>query len=145
MVRDCMNISGISLTRSGGQLRPHAYSRYVVWRERFGVDGAMKLIKHEMAHLKAFQELCEHEGITEEVCLKFGETFDAAMTDEAWARLKGALQAMRDDHGEDDDVVKVCRIIEDAGKAEDFTQMKGALAAIVHPSGQMCDPHHVHM
>jgi hypothetical protein len=97
----------------------------------------MRLIKHEMAHLTAFQELCEQEAITEEVCLKFGETFDAAMTDEAWQRLKGALQAMRDDHGDDDDVVKVCRTIEDAAQAEDFTQMKGALAAIVHPSGQV--------
>jgi hypothetical protein len=140
MVRDHMNDIRISLTGAGGQLRPHAYSRYIVWRERFGVDGAMKLIKHEMAHLEAFKELCKQEDITEEVCLKFGETFDAAMTDEAWARLKGALKAMRDDHGEDDEVVKVCRVIEDAGKAEDFTQMKGALAAIVHPSGQMCDP-----
>jgi hypothetical protein len=118
-------------------LRPHLYSRYPVWRERFGADGAMKLIRHEMAHLTAFKELCEEEGITEEVCLKFGETFDAAMTDEAWIRLKGALQAMRDDHGDDDDVVKVCRTIEDPSQAEEFTQMKGALAAIVHPSGQV--------
>jgi hypothetical protein len=97
----------------------------------------MKLIRHEMAHLTAFKELCEEEGITEEVCLKFGETFDAAMTDEAWIRLKDALQAMRDDQGDDDDVVKVCRTIEDPSQAEEFTQMKGALAAIVHPSGQV--------
>jgi hypothetical protein len=118
-------------------LRPHLYSRYPVWRERFGANGAMKLIRHEMAHLTAFKELCEEEGITEEVCLKFGETFDAAMTDEAWIRLKDALQAMRDDQGDDDDVVKVCRTIEDPSQAEEFTQMKGALAAIVHPSGQV--------
>jgi hypothetical protein len=97
----------------------------------------MKLIRHEMAHLSAFKDLAEHEGITEEVCLLFGETFDAAMTDEAWVRLKGALQAMRDDHGVDDDIVKACKVIEDAVQAEDFTQMKGALAAIVHPTGQM--------
>jgi hypothetical protein len=121
-------------------LRPHVYSRYPIWRERFGPDGAMELIKHEMAHLTAFKELCEQEGITEEVCLKFGETFDAAMTDEAWVRLTGALQAMRDDQGDNNDFVKVCRMVEDAEQAEEFTQMKGVLAAIVHPSGQMCDP-----
>jgi glycine/D-amino acid oxidase-like deaminating enzyme len=123
---------------AGGQLRPHAYSRYVIWRERFGPDGAMELIRHEMAHLLAFKELAELENITEEVCLKFGETFDAAMTDEAWMRLRGALQAMEDDHGVDDEVVKVCK---DAARAEEFTQMKGALAAVVHPTGQMLVPH----
>jgi hypothetical protein len=90
-----------------------------------------------MAHLSAFKELAEEEGITKEACLLFGETFDAAMTDEAWVRLKGALQSMQDDHGVDDDVVKVCKIIEDATQAEDYTQMKGALAAVVHPAGQM--------
>jgi hypothetical protein len=118
-------------------LRPHVYSRYAVWRQRFGAEGAIKLIKHEVAHLAAFKELCEHEGITDEVCLKFGETFDAAMSDEAWVRLKGALQAMRDDRGDDDGIVKMCRAIEDPTQAEEFTQMKGALAAIVHPSGQV--------
>ncbi|KAH7093660.1 FAD dependent oxidoreductase-domain-containing protein [Paraphoma chrysanthemicola] len=136
-ILEARDICGSATGRNGGQLRPHAYSRYPIWRERFGPDGAMKLIVHEMAHLQAFKELAEEEGITEEVCLKFGETFDAAMTDEAWARLKGALDAMRDDHGEDDDVVKVCRAIEDAAQAEEFTQMKGALAAVVHPSGQI--------
>jgi plasmid maintenance system antidote protein VapI len=98
----------------GGQLRPHAYSRYLIWSERFGPDGAMELIRHEMAHLPAFKNLASQEGITEEICLKFGETFDAAMTEEAWARLEGAYSA-----------------------AEEFTQMKGALAAVVHPAGQM--------
>lgn len=121
----------------GGQLRPHAYSRYSVWAERFGPDGAMELIKHEMAHLPAFKALAAEEGLADEVCLKFGETFDAAMTDEAWLRLKGAYDAMKRDHGEDNEVVKVCRVIEDAKAAEEFSQMKGCLAAIVHPSGQM--------
>jgi hypothetical protein len=121
----------------GGQLRPHAYSRYLIWSERFGPDGAMELIRHEMAHLPAFQNLASQEGITEEICLKFGETFDAAMTEEAWARLEGAYEAMRNDHGDDHDIVKVCRKIEDASAAEEFTQMKGALAAVVHPAGQM--------
>lgn len=97
----------------------------------------MELIRHEMAHLAAFRDLAAEEGITDEVCLKFGETFDAAMSDEAWTRLKGALDAMRKDHGDDNEVVKVCRLITDAAEAEDFTQMKGALAAVVHPSGQM--------
>lgn len=97
----------------------------------------MELIKHEVAHLSAFKELAEEERITEEVCLKFGETFDAAMTDEAWARLKGAYEAMRKDHGDDDEVVKTCRLIEDANLAEEFSQMQGALAAVIHPAGQM--------
>lgn len=97
----------------------------------------MALIAHEMAHLSAFKDLAEEENIVEETCLKFGETFDAAMTDEAWVRLKGALQAMQKDHGHDHPIVSACRIIEDAQEAEDFSQMKGALAAIVHPAGQM--------
>jgi plasmid maintenance system antidote protein VapI len=97
----------------------------------------MELIAHEMAHLPAFKELCAAEGITEEVCLKFGETFDAAMTDEAWVRLKGAFEAMRKDHGDDNEIVKVCRLVDDAQAAEEFSQMKGAIAAVIHPAGQM--------
>jgi hypothetical protein len=100
----------------------------------------MELITHEMAHLPAFRELANEEGIAEEICLKFGETFDAAMTDEAWTRLKGAFEAMREDHGDDNDIVKACRLIEDAHEAEEFSQMKGALAAVVHPAGQVSVP-----
>ncbi|KAF2028091.1 nucleotide-binding domain-containing protein [Setomelanomma holmii] len=115
-ILEARDICGSATGRNGGQLRPHAYSRYPIWRERFGPDGAMKLIVHEMAHLSAFKELAGQEGITEDVCLKFGETFDAAMTDEAWVRLKGALDAMRDDHGD----------------------------AVVHPSGQIWPYKFVH-
>lgn len=97
----------------------------------------MELIEHEMAHLSAFKELAAEEGIAEEVCLKFGETFDAAMTDEAWARLKGAYDHMVKDHGEDHPIVKQCRVVENTRDAEEATQMKGALAAVIHPSGQM--------
>lgn len=106
-------------------------------RERLKPDGAMELIKHEIAHLAAFEALVEEEGITEEVCLKFGDTFDAAMTDEAWSRLRGAYQAVRDDHGDENDVLKMCRLIEDAREAEEFSQMKGAIGAVVHPAGQV--------
>lgn len=97
----------------------------------------MELIRHEVAHLDAFEKLAKEEGITEEICLKFGETFDAAMTEEAWTRLKGAYEAMKRDQGEGDELVKSCRLIENAIEAEDFSQMKGALAAVVHPAGQM--------
>jgi len=97
----------------------------------------MELIRHEMAHLPAFKELAEEEDITGEICLQFGDTFDAAMTEEAWTRLKGAYEAMRRDHGDDNEVFKVCRLIENAGEAEDFSQMKGAKAAIVHPAGSL--------
>jgi len=100
----------------------------------------MYLIRHELAHLSAFKELAEEEGITEEVCLKFGETFDAAMTEEAWVRLKGALEAMRKDHGEDNDIVKLCNLIEDPREAEEFSQIKGELGVITHPAGQMSVP-----
>ncbi|KAF3042582.1 hypothetical protein E8E11_002494 [Didymella keratinophila] len=134
---EARDICGSATGRNGGQLRPHAYSRYPLWSERFGSDGAMELITHEMAHLSAFKNLCAEEGITEEACLKFGETFDAAMTDEAWTRLKGALEAMRKDYGDENDIVKACRTIDDAQEAEEFTQMKGALAAVVHPTGQI--------
>jgi hypothetical protein len=64
-------------------LRPHLYSRYLVWRERFRADSAMKLIRHKIAYLTAFKELCKKEGITKEVCLKFSETFNAAITNKA--------------------------------------------------------------
>jgi hypothetical protein len=74
-----------------------------------------------MAHLPAFRELLSEESIAEEVCFKLGETFDAAMTDEAWSRLKGAYEAMRKDHGDDGDVIRECRLIEDAKSAEEFT------------------------
>lgn len=133
-VRDRRAFADVS---QGGQLRPHVYSRYPLWSGMFGPDGAMELIRHEMAHLAAFEALAEEEGITEEVCLKFGDTFDAAMTDEAWSRLRGAYQAMRDDHGDENDAVKMCRLIEDAREAEEFSQMNGAIGAVVHPAGQM--------
>jgi hypothetical protein len=97
----------------------------------------MALIKHEMAHLPAFEELLREEGITDEVCFKYGENFDAAMTDEAWARLKGAFEAMRKDHGGDGAVIRDCRLIETPKEAEEFTQMKGCIGAVIHPSGQV--------
>jgi plasmid maintenance system antidote protein VapI len=97
----------------------------------------MELIRHEMAHLAAFEQLAKEEDITEEIALKFGETFDAAMTEEAWTRLKSAYDAMRNDQGDDNDVFRLCRLIEDSSEAEEFSQMKGARAAIVHPTGQV--------
>jgi len=118
-------------------LRPHAYSRYSVWSERFGAEGSMDLIRHEMAHLLAFEQLAKEEGITEEIALRFGETFDAAMIEEAWTRLKGAHDAMRSDHGDDNDIFKLCRLIEEPSEAEEFSQMKGIHAAVVHPAGQV--------
>ncbi|KAL6408827.1 FAD dependent oxidoreductase superfamily [Ilyonectria robusta] len=144
LMLEARDICGSSTGRNGGQLRPHAYSRYTPWAKRFGSDGAMALIKHEMAHLPAFKELAAEEGIAEEVCLKFGETFDAAMSDEAWTRLKGAYELMKKDHGEDNEVVKVCRLIESSKDAEEFTQMKACLGAVVHPAGQIWPYKFVH-
>jgi hypothetical protein len=97
----------------------------------------MELIRHEMAHLQAFEQLAKEEGITEEIALRFGETFDAAMTEEACTRLKGAYNAMRSDQGDDNDILQLCRLIEDPSEAEKFSQMKGTLAAIAHPTGQV--------
>ncbi|KAI7202434.1 hypothetical protein KC343_g5132 [Hortaea werneckii] len=136
--------SARSSPSAGGQLRPHLYSRYSAWAERFGPDGAMELIRHEMAHLAAFDQLAKEEGIAEETCLEFGETFDAAMTEEAWARLKRALEIMRADHGDETDVVKSCRLIEDACEAQSFTQMKDCIGAVVHPAGQIWPYKFVH-
>ncbi|KAF4816196.1 hypothetical protein CGCSCA5_v006598 [Colletotrichum siamense] len=144
LMLEARDICGSSTGRNGGQLRPHAYSRYKPWSARFGPKVGMELIKHEMAHLPAFKELAAAEGIAEEICLKFGETFDAAMTDEAWERLKGNYEAMKEDHGEDDDVVKVCRLIEDPKAAEEFTQMKSCVGAVVHPAGQVWPYKFVH-
>lgn len=98
---------------------------------------ALEVIKHEIAHLSAFRELLAHEGISEEVCFQLGETFDAAMSEKAWARLKGAYMAMKKDHGEDGDVIRDCRLIEDSELAEEYTQMKSAVGAVVHPAGQV--------
>ena len=95
------------------------------------------MIKHEMAHLPAFQELLAHEGIAEEVCFKLGETFDAAMTEKAWVRLKNAYTTMQRDHGEDGDVIRDCRLIDNPEAAEEFTQMKSCVGAVVHPAGQV--------
>ncbi|RDW68474.1 hypothetical protein BP5796_09131 [Coleophoma crateriformis] len=137
LMLEARDICGGATGRNGGQLRPHAYSRYPTWSSRFGADGAHALIKHEMAHLPAFRELLSEEGITEEVCFKLGKTFDAAMTEEAWTRLKTAYEDMKNDHGENGDVIRDCRLIEDPMAAEEFTQMKGCLGAVVHPAGQV--------
>lgn len=123
--------------RTGGQLRPHYYSRYPNWSARFGPEGALAVIQHETAHLRAFTDLMEHEGIADEVSFKMGETYDAAMSSEAWDRLKQAYEHMKRDHGADGDVIKDCYLIEEPAKAEAFTQMKGCIGAIVHPSGQV--------
>lgn len=90
-----------------------------------------------MAHLDAFKEAIAEEGIADEVCLKLGETFDAAMTEEAWQRIRGAYDMFVRDFGEDGEVIRDCRLIEDAEEAEAFTQMKGCIGAVVHPSGQV--------
>lgn len=107
------------------------------WSKRFGADGALELIRHEMAHLDAFKELLAAEGLAEEVCLKFGETFDAGMTEGSWRRLKASYEGFVKDHGKDGEVIRDCRLIEDPAEAEAFTQMKGCLGAVVHPSGQV--------
>lgn len=141
---EARDICGGATGRNGGQLRPHAYSRYVAWSRRFGADGALKLIQHEMAHLPAFAALAAEEGVAEEVCLRYGETFDAAMTAPAWAHLRAQHEAFVRDHGRDGPVIRDVRVIEDPGEAEAFTQMRGALGAVVHPVGQIWPYKFVH-
>lgn len=141
---EARDICGGATGRNGGQLRPHAYSRYVPWSRRFGADGALKLIEHEMAHLPAFQQVMTEEGLAEEVSLRYGETFDAAMTEPAWAHLREQYEAFVRDHGKDGPVIRDIRIIEDPQEAEAFTQMKGALGAVVHPTGQIWPYKFVH-
>lgn len=97
----------------------------------------MDLITHENAHLAAFNRLFTEEGISEEVCFKLGETFDACMSDEAEERLLSNLEEMKRDHGEANEIVKGCRVIMDRKEAEEFTQMKGCQSAVVHPAGQV--------
>lgn len=138
LLLEARDICGGATGRNGGQLRPHLYSRWTAWAERFGVDTARDLVRHEYAHFDAFKRLFESEGIANEVCFKMGDTFDAAMTVEAWDRLKAAYEGMKTDCGDDDEIVKACRLIEDPTEAEEFTQMKGCLGAVVHPSGQVC-------
>jgi Mn-dependent DtxR family transcriptional regulator len=96
----------------------------------------MELIEHEYAHLSTFQKLFEEEGIAEKVCFKLGETFDAAMTDEAEERLRDNLEHMARDHP-GHPIVESCRYVKGTKEAEEISQMKGAQAAFVHPSGQV--------
>ncbi|KAK2608048.1 hypothetical protein N8I77_006685 [Diaporthe amygdali] len=144
LMLEARDVCGGATGRNGGQLRPHAYSRYPNWSSRFGPDGALKLIKHEMAHLNAFKALLTEEGVAEEVCFKLGETFDAAMTPEAWERLKGAYEAFVKDHGRDGEVIRECRLVDDPAEAEAITQMKGCIGAILHPTGQVWPYKFVH-
>jgi hypothetical protein len=44
---------------------------------------------------------------------------------------------MLKDHGKEGDVIRDCRIIEDPRAAENFTQMKGCIGAVVHAAGQV--------
>lgn len=141
---EARDICGGATGRNGGQLRPHAYSRYVAWSTRFGADGALKLIQHEMAHLPAFKEVMTEEGLVEEVCLQFGDTFDAAMTEPVWAHLKQQYEAFVKDHGKDAPVIRDIRMIEDPQEAEAFTQMKGVRGAVVHAAGQVWPYKFVH-
>ncbi|CAN8105203.1 unnamed protein product [Discula destructiva] len=144
LVLEAREICGGATGRNGGQLRPHAYSRYTSWSSRFGADGALALIKHEMAHLAAFKDLLTEEGLAEEVCLQFGDTFDAPMTEAEWKRLKGEYDAFVKDHGKDGEVIRDCRLIEDVEEAEAFTQIKGCFGAVVHPAGQVWPYKFVH-
>ncbi|WVQ99100.1 hypothetical protein IAU59_006232 [Kwoniella sp. CBS 9459] len=144
VILEARDICGGATGRNGGQLRPHFYSRYPLWASRFGPDGALKVIQHEVSHLAAFKALLEAEGIAEEVCFKLGETFDAAMSEEAWTRLRGAYEDMKKDHGEDGDIVRDCRLIDDPVEAEEFSQMKGCIGAVVHASGQVWPYKFVH-
>ncbi|WVR07877.1 hypothetical protein IAU60_004920 [Kwoniella sp. DSM 27419] len=124
--------TGASLAYWLHKLRPHFYSRYTNWSQRFGAEGALDVIRHEAAHLTAFDKVLNAEGIAQKVSFKLGETFDAAMSDEAWTRLKGEYERMRADHGPDGDCIKDCRLIEDPKEAEEFTQMKGWPYKFVH-------------
>ncbi|PSR77498.1 FAD dependent oxidoreductase superfamily [Coniella lustricola] len=141
---EARDICGGATGRNGGQLRPHAYSRYLTWTTRFGKEGGLALIKHEMAHLDAFRDMLTAEGIADDVSFRLGETFDAAMTPAEWARLKSNYDAFVKDHGPEADVIRDCRIIEDPNEAEAFTQMKGCVGAVVHPSGQVWPYKFVH-
>lgn len=141
---EARDICGGATGRNGGQLRPHAYSRYGAWARRFGADGALALIEHEMAHLPAFREVMTEEGLAEEVSLRYGDTFDAAMTGPAWTHLKEQYETFVRDHGRNGSVIRDIRIIEDPKEAEAFTQIKGALGAVVHPSGQIWPYKFVH-
>lgn len=137
LLLEAREICGAATGRNGGQLRPHLYSRYTPWSQRFGPKVAHDIIAHEYAHFGAFSHLFESEGIASEVAFKMGETFDAAMSQEAWDRLKGNYEHMKRDHGENDYIVRSCRLIEDPKEAEAFTQMKGCVGAVVHPAGQV--------
>lgn len=141
---DARDLCGGATGRNGGQLRPHAYSRYGAWSSRFGPAGALALIEHEMAHLPAFAAVMAAEGLADEVCLRYGDTFDAAMTPSAWAHLRQQYDAFVRDHGRDGPVIRDIRLIEDPKEAEAFTQMKGALGAVVHPAGQVWPYRFVH-
>lgn len=125
-------------------MRPHAYSRYPLWKQRFGSAGAMSLIRHEMAHLSAFVTLLTEEYIEPEtVSFKLGTTFDAAMDEDAFIRLKSAYNSMLADHGPENEIVSACYVVE-GKEAEAKTQMKGCVGAVFHPAGQIWPYKFVH-
>ncbi|TYJ54196.1 hypothetical protein B9479_005122 [Cryptococcus floricola] len=126
-----------------GLLRPRFYTYYPAWSSRFGPEGALSLIEHEASHLAAFEALFEEEGIAEEVSFKLGQTFDAAMTEEVWVRLKGAYEAFKEAFPEHE-FPKSIRLIEDPKEAEEFTQIKGCIGAVAYPTGQVWPYKFVH-
>lgn len=137
LMLEARDVCGAATGRNGGQLRPHLYSRYTPWAKRFGAQVAHDLIAHEYAHFGAFSHIFESEGLIKDVAFRLGDTFDAAMSQEAWDRLKGNYEHMKADHGANDYIVKACRLIDDPVEAEEFTQMKGCVGAVVHPTGQV--------
>ncbi|WVQ86207.1 hypothetical protein IAT38_008375 [Cryptococcus sp. DSM 104549] len=144
LILEARDICGGATGRNGGQLRPHYYDHYPLWAARFGPVVAQHLIKHEVAHLDAFKQLLEDEGIADEVSFKLGKTFDAAMTEEAWTYIRGAYEQMKAELGEDAEFIRDVRLIDDAGEAEEYTQMKGCLGAATHPTGQVWPYKFVH-
>lgn len=102
-----------------------------------GNDTCHALIKHEAAHLDVFPLLMKEEGIAKETCFKLVETADVIMSEEALTRLKNEYDSMKAAFGEDDELVKACRLVTDPKEAERLTQIKGCIAATVHPSGQV--------
>lgn len=95
------------------------------------------MLRFEKAHIELFQQLLDGEGIADKVDFELCETFDAAMTEEAFDILTKSFEAMRADLGADGEIIKECRMITDPKEAEEVTQMKGALAAGVYPAAKM--------
>ena len=76
----------------GGHLRPDVYFGMSGYIERYGLDAAVEISNHEVAHLQAIKELVEKEQIDCDFTLS--RTFDVFLDEELAHKTKEAYDAL---------------------------------------------------